>query len=376
MKKEKWLLKEIDSWQQQALIDQETAGALRDRYAQKKNVSFMIVLFSIIGALLIGTGIILIGARNWEYFPMPLRVGIAFLPLVISQTLAVYTVKVKYDSLAWRESVSVLVTASVFAAIALVGQVFHLPNDFGIYLLTCGLLSLPMLFILNAVSPLIVYYWTILNWAALEDTPLSALILFGLFALGVLFVYLKRNEATARPAYATWVTLIAGFVLVQILGIILGCSLLLATLCYFILLLSVERLPQPLLMPFRIIGITGALITTAILTYEDMWDGWFHSISAASVGGGIMIGVMLIATFFFAIRDFKNDKLKFSFIASLLFLCLLRFIWQITSFSPPSLLFVLITNLITLSIGVGFIVYGVKNATYSKQISVWLQFAP
>jgi len=362
MKKEKWLLQEINSWQQLALIDSKTAEILKGRYSQKKSVNFIIVLFSIIGALLIGTGVILIGARNWEYFPMPLRVGIAFFPLVVSQALAVFTVKAKYESLAWRESVAVLVTASVFAAVALVGQVFHLPGDYGTYVLTCGLLSLPILFILNAASPLIVYYWTILNWAALESSPLNALILFGLFALGVLFVYLRKNEESVRAAYMTWVTVFAGFALVFIMGIMLECSLLLAALCYFVLLLSVEGLPRRLLVPFMIVGTLGGLVTTAILTYEGMWDMWLQRGNAASIGGGIMVGAMLVAASFFAIRTLKDDRLKFSFLASLLLLCVLRFIWQMTGFIPPFLL-MLISNLIMLSIGVGFIVQGVKNAT-------------
>jgi uncharacterized membrane protein len=272
-------------------------------------------------------------------------------------------VKVKHKSLAWRESVALLVTASVFTAVALVGQAFHLPGDYGTYVLTCGLLSLPMIYILNAASPLIVYYWTILSWAAMEHSPINALILFGLFALGVLFVYMRKNEETARPVYMTWVTAISGLVLILIMGIMLESSLLLVTLCYFVLLLSVEELPQQLLVPFKIIGALGGLVTIAILTYEGMWDVWLHRNSAASIGGGFMVGAMIIIAAFFAIRIFKHDKLKFSLVASLLLLCALRFLWQIADNSLPPFVFMLICNLIMFSIGVGFIVHGVKNAT-------------
>ena len=133
MKKEKWLLKEIDSWQQLALIEAETAATLRARYTEKKNINFMLVLFSVIGSLLIGTGTILILAKNWSHFPVSLRIGMAFLPLAVSHVLAVITVKAKYESLAWRESVAILATASVFTVIAMVGQIFHLPGDYGVY---------------------------------------------------------------------------------------------------------------------------------------------------------------------------------------------------------------------------------------------------
>jgi len=371
MRKEEWLIAEIDSWQQSELIDADTAGVLKDRYAPKRNTNALIILFSVIGALLIGAGVILIGAWNWEYFPIPLRIAIAFLPLVISQALAVFTVRAKYESLAWRESIAILVTASVFASIAIVGQVFHLPSDYSTYVLTCGLLSLPMIYILDAASPLLVYYWAILNWAALESSPTNALILLGLFVLGALFVYLKKGKATARLAYMAWVTVVAGFALVLIMGIALKCSLLLVALCYFVLLvsiegLSVEGLPEQLLAPFKIIGVLGGLITTAILTYEAMWsyaDTWSYQGRLANVGGSAMIGIMLAAALFFAIRLFKYDKAKSGLVASLAFLCVLRFLWIMFGLSDSSyaFIFMCVSNLAMLLIGVGFIVYGVRK---------------
>ena len=45
MKKEKWLLKEINLWQQDALIDMETAEKLKNRYALKKNINLLIIMF-------------------------------------------------------------------------------------------------------------------------------------------------------------------------------------------------------------------------------------------------------------------------------------------------------------------------------------------
>jgi uncharacterized membrane protein len=360
MKKEKWLLTEIDSWQQMALIDEKTAEALKELYTQKKNINTMILLFSIIGALLIGAGVILIGAKNWEYFPIPLRIGIAFLPLLASQALAVFTVKVKYGSLAWRESVAIFATAAVFTVIAMVGQIFHLPGDYDTYVLLCGLLSLPMIYVLDAASPLLVYYWTVLNWAALDNTPINAPILLGLFAIGALFVYLKKNETSARLSYMIWVTTIAGFALVLIMGNILDCSLLLAALCYFVLLLSIDGLPEPLLAPFKIIGALGGLVTTAILTYEDMWS---YLDNQVDVGGSVMIGVMLAAILFFAALTFKRDKLKFLFVTSLTFLCILRFLWAMfdLSNSPYDFMLMCVSNLLMLAVGISFIVYGIKK---------------
>jgi len=361
MKKEKWLFKEIDSWQQAALIDEATAENLKNRYSQKKNINNLIVLFSIIGSVLIGTGIILILAKNWQFFPLFLRVIIAYLPLAVSQSLLVFVVKTKYESLAWRESIAILVTASVFTVNVMVGQVFHLPGDYGTYVLFCGLLSLPVIYILNAVSPLLVYYWTVLNWAALEQSVGNALILIGLFSLGVLYLFFKRRQINARFIYMVWLTVISGFALTLIMGIMLECSLLLAVLCYFVLLLSIEKLPEQLLAPFKIIGTVGGLVTTAILTYEGMWSYIEFSMNIES---GIMICIMLAASLYFTVKVFKYDKLKFLFIAALILLSILRFIWATSNLNYTlfAVISIGISNLILLSIGVVFIVHGVRNS--------------
>ena len=365
VKKERWLLNEIDLWRQSALIDADTAEKLRQRYTPKKNINQLIVMFSVIGSLLIGAGIILILAKNWQDLHIALRVTLAFLPLAASQALAVYTVKFKYESLAWRESVAIFMTAAIFAANALIGQIFHLPGDYGTYVLVCGLLSLPVIFILNAVSPLAAYYWTILNWAALNHSSANALILLVLFALGVMFLIFKQRQDDSRLVYISWLTVAAGFVLVLILGCILDCSLLLTVLCYFILLLAVEKMPEHLLLPFKIIGTIGGLVTVAILTYQGMWSYIEHS---ANAGSNIMIGIMLAAALFFAVMVFKQDKLKFSLVAILILLSAARYIWALYKLddSPYDFILSVVSNLVLLAIGTGFIVHGVKNFSLTR----------
>ena len=378
MSKEKWLINEIEAWRESELIDADTATLLKGRYASKKNLNVMFIMFSIIGALLIGTGVILISARNWEYFPMQVRICIAFLPLAVSQALALYTLMKKPDSRAWRESTAVLVSASVFTAIALVGQIFHLPSDFGIYVLICGLLSLPIMYLLDAASLLIVFYWTIINWVIVEDTLVNALILPLLFALGVLFVYLHRRKPGLRLIYMTWVTVIAGFPLILTLGYIMDCSRLLVVLCYFTILLSVDELPDQLLLPFKIIGTLGAIVTTAIMTYETIW---MYGGELNNAGSIVFIGIMLAAIIYLVIRLFKRDKFQLLFVGMFAILCVLRFIWGLINtaeksffdviFAPLSGIRVAIdmfsfismcaANLIMLAIGVGLMVYGVKN---------------
>ena len=119
MKKEKWLLKEIDTWQEKEIITGETADTLRSMYQPKKSINVLIVLFSIIGSLLIGMGIVLVSANNWWYaLPIGVRAFIGFMPLVISQLIVFYVYKNKMESTAFRESSALLNVAGVSISLA------------------------------------------------------------------------------------------------------------------------------------------------------------------------------------------------------------------------------------------------------------------
>lgn len=358
MNKEKWIRKEIENWAAQSLIDGPTAEALKERYALKKNTHLLVLLFSVIGTLLVGTGIILIFAKNWDFLPLPVRVSAAFMPLLASQALAVFTVKRKYDSAAWREASAVLTTASVFTVVAMVGQIFHLPGDYGRYILICGLLSLPMMYILDSVVILLPYYWTILNWAALSGSPLCAPVLALLFSLGALFVFFKRKTQNSRFLYMLWVTVLAGFIAVWIMGALTESSLLLLILCYFILLLSVGGQLESFQTPFNLTGLLGSLVLLTIQTYSGMWDYAGRSIGA---GGFIMMVVLLAGAAFFAIKG--QDKTRLMLILPFGFIVILRCVWAIFSldYPPYIMIFSVTANVVLLAVGVGFMIRGVMR---------------
>ncbi len=60
------------------------------------------------GALLIGAGIILMLAHNWEDLSRPVRAALSFLPLLLAQGLAGWALVRRPESLAWREGTGAL----------------------------------------------------------------------------------------------------------------------------------------------------------------------------------------------------------------------------------------------------------------------------
>ncbi len=359
MKNEKWLLGEINKWQGEDIISGQTADVLRQRYSSSGDNS-PITVFAIIGALLIGAGVILIGAKNWYEFPLSIRAIISFLPLLAAQALAVYVLKKRYYSTPWREAVALGVSAGVFAAVALVGQTFHLAGDYGTYLLVCGLLFLPVIYILNAASPLLLYYYTIINWAALDGEAVLAPALGALFLAGLLYVFISRKNMGSKFQYMVWISAIAGVAVFWVLGFMLEGSILLALMLYFTLLFSLGGVSRGIEPITKAISILGAWIIMMILTYQFAWG---YADAVGTVWYLVFAGAVLISSLYFGIRSYKGDLLKMLFFTALIVMCSMRLVWNHLELDlwPWDFGFMIASNAVAGLSGVGFIVRGVQK---------------
>src|SRR3954453_1354294 len=123
----RWLLAELPELVTAGVLTEETAGALRQHYASQpsgepRRIGF--VLSAILGSLLVGAGIVLLVAHNWDFLSRPVRGAIAFAPLVLSQALAAFVLVRRSESVAWRETAAILNVAAIGTAIALVSQTY------------------------------------------------------------------------------------------------------------------------------------------------------------------------------------------------------------------------------------------------------------
>ena len=99
------------------VISEDTAAAIASYYNNKKEPSTnkLFVVFGILGAILVGLGIILIIAHNWDDLSRSLKTVFAFLPLLIGQLLCAFAFLKKPGNVAWRESSSVFLFFAVGA---------------------------------------------------------------------------------------------------------------------------------------------------------------------------------------------------------------------------------------------------------------------
>lgn len=137
---------------QLGIIDSETAQRMRKHYALQGETgqNRLLVIFGVLGALLVGSGIILMVAHNWDELGRTIKTFLAVLPMLIGQAVCLFTLVKKEESQAWREGSSTFLLFAIGAAISLVAQIYHIPGNLSGYLLTWSLLSLPMVYLMRS----------------------------------------------------------------------------------------------------------------------------------------------------------------------------------------------------------------------------------
>jgi len=141
------------------IIDKATAGQIEAFFENEKlhRPQLVTLIFGVLGTLLVGLGIILILAHNWDYLPKTIKTGLAILLLVTGQVLALYAIVKKYHQKTWLETTAVFWTLMIGASISLIAQIYHISGDFNRFLITWLLLALPVIYLMRSSLTAILY---------------------------------------------------------------------------------------------------------------------------------------------------------------------------------------------------------------------------
>lgn len=105
---------------------------------------FLAVLVAL-GSLMVGCGVILLFAHNWDMLSKFQRVAVAFIPVTAAACCGVYTIAKEKDQ-RWREA-SAFFTAVGFAVLtALISQIYHTDGTPQEFLLLVMAVSLPLVY--------------------------------------------------------------------------------------------------------------------------------------------------------------------------------------------------------------------------------------
>ncbi len=309
--KHRWLHQEIDGWVREGLMERPLADRLRARYPTEARGGRSLALmgFAVLGALLLGGGIMLLLAHNWADLSRPARTAVAIAPLILAQALALFGAATGRSGTGWREALGVFWTLAIGGAIAMISQIYHLAGEYDAFMLTWLLLALPVVYLMRSALSGVLYLALVIGWAGpLTGELPRALLVWPLVLAVVPFLLMRRGEARA---YTPGVTLLRWALTVAV-GISVGLTLTRALpglwMALYASLFSLYFLADGLLhrdapsrwhRPMRVVGVLGCVGLSLILTYEWPWReiGWNHWDAARPVwhhllDAGSVLGLM------------------------------------------------------------------------------------
>lgn len=238
--------------------------------AERSYKSTATVIISILGSLLTAAGLILIFATGWEKLPLAVKGIFAFVPALLGQGAAAFVLFRKRQSVAFCEGVSLIWSAGVIATLALVNGIFSVHIGYENCLVLDALMLIPILFLLDAVSPLILYYYMALHYSFyVFDLGLTNRLLIPVVFLGVGFVFVgvrKKALGDVRFVYCEWISFLASVILTVTvsLGFESNLMLLLLTVC---IALGLSDRKNSLVSPYTWLCFLGVPTAGLLCTY-------------------------------------------------------------------------------------------------------------
>jgi len=378
----RWLLAELPELTASGVLSAEAAEALRQHYAAQKpdeprRLGF--ILSAILGSLLVGAGVILLVAHNWDFLGRPVRCAIAFAPLVLTQALGFFVLLRRSGSAAWRESAAILNVAAIGTAIALVSQTYQIQGDFASFILVWMLLALPVVYAFNTGLGLAAYFVGVTVWVlASKSGPVLSIWPNDLWGWPLLALALPAFNMLLRRNAKGYAALIA----ITALAVAAACSLgqtddmgaqsfwrcsfaAFWTLVYLVGAVSFRdwRTTRP--HPFVAAGWIGILSLAIFLSFQNSWrtSRWQNAVDLVPrhypdvLAGGIQAAWVLAALLFTAYAIWKVREVN---LAPAAFVPFTLASWAIAKRFGNPLVAALLINFFMLGLGVFTLLRGIR----------------
>jgi uncharacterized membrane protein len=285
-----WLYGELPALLSEGVLSTEMATRLQQYYGTVQGRSrraLVLLVCSIFGAILIGLGVILLFAHNWQDLSRPVRTVLAFLPLLAGQCLTGWAMQYRTASAAWREGAAMFLCLAIGASIALVGQTYHFSGNMTNFLLVWIVLGLPLVYLVPASLPAALAWIGLTFWVGYAQKPWGQGALFWPLAavpVPYLWMGLRHNPYGQRSVLLSWVLALClsiaiglrlahhlpGLWIVVYTGLFAVFYLLDAYVC--------DPVPAFWQRPWHTIGVVGLAGLSIFLTYDTPWGriGWHY----------------------------------------------------------------------------------------------------
>ena len=368
------LIKDIPELIEADVISQATADKIQNYYRNKggQSTNQLFIVFGILGAILIGLGIILIISQNWNNLSRTSKTLFAFLPLLIGQFICGFILIKKQDSITWRESGTAFLFFAVGAVISLVSQIYNISGDFGSYLLIWMLLCLPLIYLMRSSITSLLYlvgitiYAIETGYSSYTSAESYVYWILLLAALPHYYLLYKKEPKSNFMIFHNWIIPLS---LVITLGTIANKTDELMYIAYFSLFglfylvgdLDFFTQQRQKNNGSKILGTLGTIVLLLILSSDWFWKGlrekYFLFSEVTTTPEFIVAAILsLLAGTLFYLQQ-KNKTIKdIELISSVFILFILIFI--IGLYSP---LATILINILVFAIGLVTIRDGAKQ---------------
>lgn len=372
------LQKDLSELLEAKVITQETADKIRDYYRQNNTnpVNRLFIVFGILGAILVGLGIILMIAHNWDSYSRFTKSFFAFLPLATGQLFCAYILLRRRSSIAWRESGTAFLFFAVGACISLVSQIYNIPGNLSSFLLTWMLLSVPLVYIMNSSVGSLLYIVGITYYAGETGywsyPSTESYLYWGLLALILPHYYQYFKVKTGNFfAFHNWFVPLS---VIIALGTFTNHYEELMFAAYFSLFglfllignLELFDAKKSFQNSFRVLGSLGTLVLLLILSFDWFWEDLYEMdkplaevILSPEFFATAIISILAIGLFSYQSLGKKISEIELSTTVFIVFLL----IFLIGIFSPVA---VVLINLVTFALGV----YTIRKGALEDHLGV------
>ncbi len=335
----KQFLNELPDLIRAQVITEETAQRIKDYYHDQPGQSSnrLFIVFGILGSLLIGLGIVLIIAHNWDNLSKAIKLIIGFLPLLIGQVLAAFVLIKKREAVAWREGAATFIFLAIAVSISIVSQVYNIEGDLKGFLFIWMCLALPVVYVLRSSVASLLFISGI-TWYACEvgyfNYPYNnALAYWVLLALVLPFYYLEfiqKNLKNNFFYFHSWALALSITICLGLLADDRGELIMIAYMSLFSGYVLMSQLKpfetgRVLSNAYLVMGSIGTIVLLLALSFDWYWDELDDIKSTTSITPIVVSAVVTLLSMgllLLALRTKKWNELNSKSYAFLVFIAL------------------------------------------------------
>jgi uncharacterized membrane protein len=367
------ILNELPELLEHKVISVEVASNITHYYKTKaeNQPNKLFTIFGVLGSALVGLGIILILAHNWDAFSKSIKTFFAFLPLVFAQIVTGFVI-LKNKSQTWKESSGTLLFFTIGASIALVSQIYNIPGNLSEFLLTWIVLGLPLIYLLNSKAVAILsivfasYYACVLGYGFSYGNKIPWFYILMLLSIVPFYITLLRKSTKENStAIFNWLFAIS---LTVTLGTFINNNWPLGFVMYVMLFGAFYNLGKIPLFDnqklrrnsYLLLGSLGTVVILIILSFNFLWSDIVRDKITLLSNEGFVVLVLFIIALSLLLYSRRKDELFNLFQYAFILFAILFFI-GISSDGLGAIL----TNILVIALGLFAIKIGTDTFRFS-----------